>query len=127
MTFLQHIKQQSNVMASTWEDVLKDVSRNKTTAVNTRVKRCKCYNSRYALDGEYSGKYLTSRQRLILMDFLLKMSAREIADKHKLSERTIEDYSKILRAKFSCTTKRDLIQKLNALNYLSKLRHMRGC
>lgn len=67
---------------------------------------------RYYLSGQYDGLYLTERQRDVLLLFLQNKSAAEIARTLGLSERTIEDYSRALRTKFGCATKKRLIAQI---------------
>lgn len=98
-----------------WHDVLASMDQvalqqrsksiNKNGISRTPVKR-------YYLQGKYQGMYLTKRQRDVLLLFLQNKSAAEIAKALKLSERTIEDYSRALRSKFGCATKKRLVAQI---------------
>ena len=112
--------------SSRWRDVLIDVGITKKIHRKKLPHRLYDNKLRYILDGEYSGQYLTEKQRLVLIEFLKDRSAKAIALDLKISERTVEDYSKILREKFSCETKRMLIKKLNKLGYLHKLDNLKS-
>ncbi|MDF1761325.1 MAG: LuxR C-terminal-related transcriptional regulator [Coxiellaceae bacterium] len=124
--FFNESHDRENTAASHWHDVLIEIGI--TKKIYRKKLPHKLYDNklRYILDGEYAGKYLTERQRLVLIEFLKDKSAKAIALDLKISERTVEDYSKILREKFSCDTKRMLIKKLNAMGYLHKLNNLKS-
>lgn len=65
-----------------------------------------------------NGKTLfLSRQETICMSYcILQNSAKEIAEKMSLSERTVEDYIQNVKQKLSCYSKQDLLNKVVALD-----------
>ncbi|MDF1653877.1 MAG: LuxR C-terminal-related transcriptional regulator [Coxiellaceae bacterium] len=115
-----------NYTSHRWRDVLGELEVKHKIHRKKLPGKVKDFNIRYILGGEYSGVYLTERQRLVLIEFLKDKSAKAIALKLNISERTVEDYSKILRAKFNCATKRVLIEKLIGLNYCNILAHLKS-
>lgn len=103
-------------MAMVWRDVLAQLQSGErgcqAVPVSSRISRPKNSPVRHYLAGKYSGLYLTARQRDVLQLFLQDRSASKIARQLRLSERTIEDYSRVLRAKFHCATKKELVHRL---------------
>ncbi|MDF1795368.1 MAG: LuxR C-terminal-related transcriptional regulator [Coxiellaceae bacterium] len=115
-----------NLTSSRWRDVLGELTVPNKIHRKKLPGRISDYNIRYFMEGEYEGTCLTERQRVVLIEFLKDRSAKAIAADLKISERTVEDYSKILREKFNCATKRMLIKKLNDLGYLHRLSSLKS-
>ncbi|MDF1654833.1 MAG: hypothetical protein P1U34_06930 [Coxiellaceae bacterium] len=110
--------------ASHWQDVLDFFVSNGVDQLRTKksvVKPKKPPVDRYKLDGEFSGQYITPKQINILLHFLRGKTAEQIAKAEMLSVRTIDDYSKVLRAKFGYATKQAMVEYLNKINYQEKL------
>lgn len=112
---------ESGAMAARWRDVIASVEQpaKRVSKPMRRLSRPKpqpgqAEPSRYYLQGDYQGIYLTERQRQVLILFLRHYTASQIADCLQLSERTIEDYSRALRHKFGVATKALLVKQLLA-------------
>ena len=58
---------------------------------------------------------LSARQLEVIHEFLKGLTVKAIAQKLKLSPRTVESYLNILKNKFSCANKTELIIKLSEL------------
>ncbi|MDF1760462.1 MAG: helix-turn-helix transcriptional regulator [Coxiellaceae bacterium] len=109
---------------SHWQDIIDFFVSSNADQVykkNSVIKANKLSVDRYQLDGEYSDQYITPKQSKILLHFLKGRTAEQIARMEMLSVRTIEDYSKVLRAKFGYTTKSSMVEHLNKLGYQEKL------
>ncbi len=98
-----------------WHDVIasmEQVSQQRRCKTDEAKPVVRTPPKRYYLKDQYEGVYLTERQRDVLLLFLQNKSAAEIAHALQLSERTIEDYSRALRTKFGCATKKRLVAQI---------------
>ncbi|MCH9770200.1 MAG: LuxR C-terminal-related transcriptional regulator [Gammaproteobacteria bacterium] len=125
--FSSEQNQKKHFPQSNWQDILSELN---ITPKKIRLKRLPknmvLDNRRIPLDGEFSGAFLTVRQCMVLIEFLKGRSSKAVAVEFALSERTIEDYSKTLRDKLGFATKRDMVDKLNRLDYLNKLTRLKS-
>ncbi len=74
--------------------------------------------TRYYLGGDSQNNYLTQRELECLTLICQNKTAKEIGKSLKISPRSAEKYNKILREKFNCETKKQLI--LKGLIYIEK-------
>ncbi|MDF1761110.1 MAG: LuxR C-terminal-related transcriptional regulator [Coxiellaceae bacterium] len=123
MTFSHYTKPtcKSSSKKSRWDDVLNEMLYKKLKKATKDPSKSVLPSDRLFLKPPYQGKYLTPKQRLILLEFLQQKTSKRIAQEYNLSERTIEDYSKILREKFDCANRHELLKKLNHADFLNQL------
>ncbi|MDF1760345.1 MAG: LuxR C-terminal-related transcriptional regulator [Coxiellaceae bacterium] len=126
MTFsrFKNPKLKSNTKKSHWDDVLNDLVYKKLFKSKASINKPLSVAKRFPLKEPYQGEYLTTKQRLILIAFLQEKTSKCIAGENNLSERTVEDYSKILREKFNCVNRRELVKKLNTTAFIKQLLDM---
>ena len=72
---------------------------------------------RIPLSGQFSGQYLTRREAQCVYHTMQKLTIQKTAEKMNLSPRTIEFYLKRIRTKLNSQRKKDLINKLDRVNF----------
>lgn len=83
----------------------------------TQPKKVTSPKIRIPLSGQFCGQYLTFRESQCVYFAMQKLTIKETASQMGLSPRTIEFYLKRIRIKLNCPRKKDLIVKLEKVNF----------
>ena len=90
-----------------------------------RIRRDKTKKSRslvaYGLGGKYGTAYFTRREAECMVLLLKGKTINSVADRLKLSPRTVEYYVKNMKSKLGCRTKFELIDMVYASDFLKNV------
>lgn len=118
-----------------WGDVIKSLQKGRVQAaqsikevsslipVNSKKRRIKRryypQNKRYFIDNDgYRHIHLTPREKQTFELLRFNFTVVEIAQHLHLSPRTVEFYVRMMRSKFNCKSKRDLVRLITSKNLM---------